>query len=215
MDNYSNNYLINSFGHEFNENFAESYDQHDQHQSKTDYEIPLQSSIFGYDEMGTTHQDANIWNDDQSGYMVYQNYFENQNLTDISDSTNIANSMQLYPNESIEFISNRSSDFENPVMLPFIDNIEAIETPSERSSTQFCCNETNCNKTYASLSGLNNHIKKKHSVTAATASFHCDECNATFMTPQQRTVHKIKEHNGRKCQVAKQKNCIKDTEKNV
>lgn len=51
-------------------------------------------------------------------------------------------------------------------------------------------------------------IFRKHS---GPALYHCDECNETFATTQQRTIHKIKEHNGRKYQAAKQKNCVKET----
>lgn len=53
-------------------------------------------------------------------------------------------------------------------------------------------------------------IYRKHSTAVV---IQCDECNATFMTTQQRTVHKIKEHNGRKYQTSRQKACVKDTEK--
>jgi len=52
MENYNTNYLNNSFGHEFNENFVETYHDHEQHQSKTQFEMPLQGTIFGYDGIG-------------------------------------------------------------------------------------------------------------------------------------------------------------------
>lgn len=96
--------------------------------------------------------------------MVYSNYFESQTPTSIADSMtlNATNSIQQYslPTESLEYISNRSTDLENQVMFPLIDNVEASETPipNEKCTTQFSCND--CNKTYASVSGLNNHMKK-------------------------------------------------------
>lgn len=56
MENYSINYLNNSFGHEFNENFVENFHEHEHHSSKTQYEIPLQGAMFGYDQLGmSTH----------------------------------------------------------------------------------------------------------------------------------------------------------------
>lgn len=56
--NYSTNYLNNSFGHEFNENFVENFHQHEQHQPKTQYDIPLQGAMFEYDgiSMSTNNQ---------------------------------------------------------------------------------------------------------------------------------------------------------------
>lgn len=58
MENYGTNYLNNSFGHEFNENFVENFHQHELHQSKTQYEIPLQGAMYEYDgiEMPTNNQ---------------------------------------------------------------------------------------------------------------------------------------------------------------
>lgn len=52
MENYGTNYLNNSFGHEFNENFVENYHQHEQHQPKSQYEVPLQGAMFEYDGVG-------------------------------------------------------------------------------------------------------------------------------------------------------------------
>lgn len=99
--------------------------------------------------------------------MVYSNYFENQTPTSIADDValNITNSIQQYslPTESLDFISaNRSADLVNQVMFPLIGNIETNETtiPSEKLTAQFSCKHVNCNKTYASVSGLNNHMKK-------------------------------------------------------
>lgn len=53
MENYSINYLNNSFGHEFNENFVENFHEHEQHHSsKSQYEVPLQGTMYDYDELG-------------------------------------------------------------------------------------------------------------------------------------------------------------------
>lgn len=99
--------------------------------------------------------------------MVYSNYFESQTPTSMADDVtmNATNSIQQYslPTESLDFITaNRSADLVNQVMFPLIDNIGTNETtiPGEKLAAQFSCKHVNCNKTYASVSGLNNHVKK-------------------------------------------------------
>lgn len=57
------------------------------------------------------------------------------------------------------------------------------------------CTEDKCGKSYSLLSGLNNHMRQKHSKTSI---IRCDECPITFGSLQERTLHKIKEHEGRR-----------------
>lgn len=94
--------------------------------------------------------------------MAYPNYFENPTPTTISDNliVNATNSIQHYslPSESLEFTSNRNGDLVNEAIFPMIDNIAQI--PNEKSATEFSCKHFNCKKTYATISGLNNHMKK-------------------------------------------------------
>lgn len=98
--------------------------------------------------------------------MVFPNYFESQPSTPISDNVtmNVTDSAQQYslPTESLDFISNRSTNLEDVEMLPLIDNINESTTPilSEKMTNQFSCKDGDCNKTYATVSGLNTHIKK-------------------------------------------------------
>lgn len=98
--------------------------------------------------------------------MAFSNYFENQTTTSIADNVNMnaTNSIQQYslPTESLDFIPNRNTDLVNQVMFPLIDNSETSEKlmSNEKSTTQFSCKDVDCNKTYASISGLNNHMKK-------------------------------------------------------
>lgn len=96
--------------------------------------------------------------------MNFTNYFENQTPISITDNMAMNSTVQQYsfPTESLEFDSNRSTDLVNQVIFPLIDNIEASELPitKEKFTTQFACKEVGCNKTYATISGLNNHMKK-------------------------------------------------------
>lgn len=105
--------------------------------------------------------------------MAFPNYFENQTSTSIADNTmnTLPSDVMQYqysvPTDSLEFNSNnnRSDNLVNEQSLyPLIDNnnYNTSETPqtNEKSSGQFSCNNIGCNKTYATLSGLNNHIKK-------------------------------------------------------
>lgn len=85
---------------------------------------------------------------------------------------------------------------------------------------QFSCNQSGCDKSYATVTGLNNHIKKynnaqyerekkneytilfflyrKHS--GMSSLYPCDECAATFSATNERTMHKIQQHEGRRYQ---------------
>lgn len=69
---------------------------------------------------------------------------------------------QYSPTEPLDFVANRGADLVNQIMFPLIVNSETNEKPisNEKSLTQFSCKAIDCNKTYASISGLNNHIKK-------------------------------------------------------
>jgi len=98
--------------------------------------------------------------------MVFPNYFETQSPTPITDNgtMNVTNSVQQYsmPTESLEFISNRGTNIGDVEMLPLINNINESTTPieCEKLINQFSCKDVDCNRTYATVSGLNNHIKK-------------------------------------------------------
>ncbi len=76
-------------------------------------------------------------------------------------------SIPQYTNESLEFITNSGNDLVNQVTYPLLHNITMSKKPkeitqpiNEKCSTYFPCENVGCNKTYASISGLNNHIKK-------------------------------------------------------
>lgn len=111
-------------------------------------------------------QEDNHWNhhDNQTGYMGFPNYFETQSPTPITDniSMNATNSAHQYslPTESMDFISNRSTNLEDTEILPLINNESTTPGLSEKLANQYLCKNGDCNKTYATVSGLNNHIKK-------------------------------------------------------
>lgn len=96
--------------------------------------------------------------------MVFPNYFETEPPTPIENNMtmNATNSTQQYSlsSEPLEFISNNS--LVNEEMLPFVENISSSATPilNEKLLNQFSCKAGDCNKTYATISGLNNHIRK-------------------------------------------------------
>lgn len=74
-----------------------------------------------------------------------------------------ANSIPQYPIDSLELISNRGDDLVDQTTYPVIGNVEVSchsSSGNEKCSTQFPCVVVGCNKTYASVSGLNNHMKK-------------------------------------------------------
>lgn len=101
--------------------------------------------------------------------MTFPNYFENQtHHVPITDNMpmNSTNSLPQY-NESLDFISNRDTDLGNhvtyPPPAPPIENTKLMsetQLTSAKCATQFSCEKVGCNKPYASMSGLNNHIKK-------------------------------------------------------
>lgn len=98
--------------------------------------------------------------------MVFPNYFENQTPIEENMTVNATNSIpEQYelPTESLAYINSKSSDLENQIIFPQvdIDNVEAASgstVQSEKCTAQFTCKD--CNKTYATVAGLNNHMKK-------------------------------------------------------
>lgn len=93
MENYNASYLNNSFGHEFNENFVENFQQHEQHQSKSDFEIPLQETMFGYDGIGisTNNQVSLYWI-----ILNYENGYHQSIIQYCAESTSIVNYTYLF-----------------------------------------------------------------------------------------------------------------------
>lgn len=102
------------------------------------------------------------------------------------------------------------------------DLMQNVTGESVSSTAQFSCKEAGCSKSYTTISGLNNHIKKyatfsklfnrsdkfifrpyfarKHS---GISLYPCDECPETFSATYERTMHKIQQHEGRRYQTSR------------
>lgn len=96
--------------------------------------------------------------------MGFSNYFGTQCPTPIPDNMTMAaatpTQQYLLPTESLDFISNSNTNLVDQEMLPLIDNLSGSMPPmlNEKSTNQFSCKD--CSKTYVTVSGLNNHMKK-------------------------------------------------------
>lgn len=97
----------------------------------------------------------------------FANYFNAQSPMEFQsikndvtgNATNSTQQPYSLSTESLEFISN-SSTLVNQEVLSAMQIDDPTPTPNEKSAIQFPCREDDCRKTYTTISGLNNHMKK-------------------------------------------------------